>query len=169
MKTSILVLIALLMTVGAQAQQKVGYVNSPKIFQELPEAQEAQRKIDAFAKPIQDTLAAMQKDLQDKYEEYRKKEALMNDAAKRAQQDELQALQLKAREYAQDKDTELGKQREKVLTPLKDKILRPIEKVAKEEKYTFILDQNETVNVLLYGDPKEDLTNRVIDKLKRGK
>lgn len=169
MKTTLFFLVLLIAATGVNAQQKVGYVNSPKIFQELPEAQEAQRKIDAFAKPVQDSLASLQKELQDKYDEYRKKESMMTEAAKRSAQDELQALQLKAREYAQDKDTELGKQREKILTPLKDKILKAIEKVAKEEKYTFVFDQNENTPVLLYGDPREDLTNRVLDKLKRGK
>ena len=169
MKTNLFLLIIFIGTAAGTAQQKTGYVNSPKIFQELPEAQEAQRKIDAFAKPVQDSLASLQKELQDKYEEYRKKESMMNEAAKRSAQDDLQNLQAKAREYAQDKDTELAKQREKVLLPLKDKILKTIERVAKEEKYTFIFDQNENTPVLLYGDPKEDLTNRVIDKLKRGK
>jgi outer membrane protein len=111
----------------------------------------------------------MQKELQDKYEEYRKKQALMNDAAKRTAEDELQALQLRAREYAQDRDTDLAKQRDRIIEPLKDKILKAIEQVAKMEKYTFVFDQTENVRVLLYGDPREDLTNRVIDKLKRGK
>jgi outer membrane protein len=153
----------------ALSQPKIGYVNSSKIFQEIPEAQDAQRRIDAMTKPVEDSIAALQKQLQDKFEEYRKKESMMTDAAKRSAQDELQALQVRAREYAQEKDTELSKQRDRIIEPLKEKILRAIEQVAKAEKYTFVFDQTETVRVLLYGDPREDLTNRVIDKLKRGK
>ena len=78
-------------------------------------------------------------------------------------------MQLRAREYAQAKDQELAKQRERILNPLKEKILRAIERVAKAEKYNYVFDKNEQVNILLYADSKDDLTNRVLDNLKRGK
>lgn len=79
----------LLGTAGAIAQQRIAYVNSTKIFQELPAAQEAQRKIDGISKPLQDSLDTMQKDLQAQYEEYQKKEALYNDATKKSEQQRL--------------------------------------------------------------------------------
>jgi outer membrane protein len=94
---------------------------------------------------------------------------MMNDAAKKSAQQEIQDLQLRAREYAQVKDQELAKRRESILAPLKEKIMRAIERVAKAEKYTFVFDQNEQLNILLYAEPKDDLTNRVLDNLKRGK
>jgi outer membrane protein len=173
-KTLIVSIIGLVlaMTVGAHAQQKVGYVNSTKIFQEIPEAQEAQKRIDAITKPYQDSLAAMERDLQTKIEEYQKKEALMNEAAKRSAQQEFGDLKRKYDEFRFEKfgnEGDIAKQTDKIINPLKEKILRAIEAVAKAEKYTFIFDQTENVKVLLYGDPREDLTNRVIDKLKRGK
>ncbi len=156
---------------GAQ-QQKIGYVNSTKIFQEIPEAQDAQKKIDAITKPYQDSLAAMEKELQSKIDEYQKKEGLMNDAAKKAAQQEFSDLKQKYDQFRLEKfgnDGDIAKQTDKIINPLKDKILRAIEKVAKQEKYSFVFDQTENVKVLLYGDAKEDLTNRVIDLLKRGK
>jgi outer membrane protein len=173
-KTFIPAIVALMLVggVAAQAQQRIAYVNSSKIFQEIPEAQEAQKKIDAITKPYQDSLAAMEKELQSKIEEYQKKEALMNDAAKKAAQQEFADLKRKYDEFRLDKfsnEGEIAKQTDRIINPLKDKILKAIEKVAKEEKYTFVFDQTENVRVLLYGDPREDLTNRVIDKLKRGK
>jgi outer membrane protein len=173
-KTLILSIIALVLavTVAATAQQKVGYVNSTKIFDDIPEAQDAKRRIDAITKPYQDSLAAMEKELQGKIEEYQKKEALMNDAAKKSAQQEFAELKRRYDEFRFEKfgnDGDIAKQTDKIINPLKEKILRAIEAVAKAEKYTFIFDQTENVKVLLYGDPREDLTNRVIDKLKRGK
>ena len=162
----------MLTLVGAVAfgqTQKIAYVNSAKILDELPEARDAAKRLESYAKPIQDSLQMMQKDIQDKYDDYQKREALLNDASKRAAQQEIQDLQAKAREYAQGKDQELARQREKVFTPVKDKILKAIERIAKTEKYSFVLDQNEQVNIVLYADPKDDLTNRVLDNLKRGK
>jgi outer membrane protein len=152
----------------AQAQ-KIGFVTSAKIFKELPEAQEAQKKLEALAKPVQDSLAMMQKELETKFEEYQKKEGMMTDAAKRSAQQEFAELQRKARDYAETKDTELARHKERILTPLNEKIIAAIEKVAKEEKYSFVFDKTDPVNVLIYGDPNHDLTFKVLDRLKRGK
>jgi outer membrane protein len=156
-----------------QAQsQKIGFVNSNKIFQELPEAKEAQKRLDAIVKPLQDTLEAKQKEIEARYEEYQKKEALMTEAAKKSAQQEIVELQQKYQAYRQDKlgnEGELARRQEQILNPIKEKILKGIERIAKEEKYGFVFDQTEAVKVLLYGDPAADLTYKVIDRLKRGK
>ncbi len=164
--------IAVLVMAGAVAfgqSQKIGFVNSAKILGELPEAVDAQKKLEAFAKPIQDSLQLMQSEIQTKYDDYQKREAMLNDASKRAAQQEIQDLQARARDFAQGKDQELAAQREKVFTPVKTKVLKAIERIAKQEHYNFVLDQNDQVNIVLYADPKDDLTNRVLDNLKRGK
>lgn len=175
---SILVVVALCMVAGsvfAQGQStvpKIGFVNSTKIFQELPEAQDVQKKIDAFGKPLQDSLETMQLQLQSRYEEYQKKEALMTEAAKRTAQQELIEMEREFNQFRLEKfgsDGELAKHSDKLITPIKNKIIKAIETVAKQENYTFVFDRTEQVMVLLYGDVRHDLTNRVIDNLKRGK
>jgi outer membrane protein len=172
-RISLIVLACVCSAVFMQAQTlKIGFVNSGKIFQELPEAQDAQRRIDAMTKPIQDAIETKEKDLQAKIDDYKKKESMMNDAAKKTAQDEILDLEQKYRNYRAEKlgnDGELAKETDKVLAPLKAKILAGIERIAKEEKYAFIFDKTEQVNILLYGDSAHDLTYKVIDRLKRGK
>ena len=70
-------------------QQRIAFVNSSKIFQELPAAQDAQKRIAGIGKPMQDSLETMKKDLQEKYAEYQKKESLYNDATKKTEQQKL--------------------------------------------------------------------------------
>jgi outer membrane protein len=158
---------------GLNAQNlKIGYVNSAKILQELPEAQEAQKKLDAMGKGWQDELEKMSKDLQSKYEEYQKKQAMMTESAKLTTQQELVDLEQKAYKYRTDKfgtDGELAKQTESILTPIKDKVLKTIQQIAKEEKISFVFDRNEQIMVLLYGDANYDYTYKVLDRLKRVK
>ena len=156
----------------ALAQQKIGFVNSTKIFQEIPEAKEAQKKLEAIAKPIQDEIDKREKGIQEKLDAYKSKESLMNDAAKKAAQQEIYDMDQKLREYKQEKlgnEGELAKQQEKILNPIKEKILKAIEKISKEQKYSFVFDQTESVRVLLYGEASADLTYKVIDRLKTGK
>ena len=153
-------------------QQKIGFVNSTKIFQELPEAREAQKKLEAIAKPIQDEIEKREKTLQEKLDDYKKKAPLMNDAAKKAAEQELVDMEQKYRDYRAEKlgaDGDLAKEQDKILGPIKEKILKGIERVAKEEKFSFVFDQTENVRVLLYGDASADLTFKVIDRMKRGK
>ncbi len=174
MKTFIsIVLFSFIAVSGTSAQaQKIGYVNSNKIFQELPEAQDAQKKIDAMAKPIQDQIESKEKELQGKYEDYQKKKSMMTESAKKAAEEEIMNLEQQYRAFRTEKlgnDGDLAKETEKIVAPLKAKILGGIERVAKEEKYTFVFDKTDQVNVLLFGDAAHDLTFKVIDRLKRGK
>jgi outer membrane protein len=158
-------------SVFAQSQ-KIGYVNSSKIFQEYPAAQEAQKKIDAITKPLQDSLEAMQRDLQARYEDYQKKEALMNDATKKSKQQELVDLERRYNEFRLDKfgnDGEVAKQTEKIINPVREKIKTAIASVAKEERYGFVFDKTDQIQILLYAEPSTDITFKVIDKLKRGR
>ena len=173
MKTTVAFILALFLftlpsTIVAQTQ-KIGYVNSSKIFDDLPEARDVSKRLEGLAKPIQDSVALMQKEIESKIEDYQKKESMLNDAAKRTAVQDIQDLQVKARDYAQRKDQEMARQREVLLAPLKEKILKAIEKIAKAEKYNFVFDRTEQVNILLYADTKDDLTNRVLDNLKRGR
>ncbi|MBP1657441.1 MAG: outer rane chaperone Skp (OmpH) [Bacteroidetes bacterium] len=177
MKTRMFLLCLVLAVLVAVPQaftqsQKIGYVNSAKIFQELPAAQDAQRRIDALSKPVQDSLEAMQRDLQARYEDYQKREALLNDAAKKSEQQKLIELERRMNEFRVQKlgnDGELARETEKLLNPLRERIKNAIATVAREEKYSFVFDKTETIQILLYGDPTHDITFKVIDRLKRGK
>jgi len=150
---------------------KIGYVNSSKILSEFPEAQEANKKLDAIGRQWQAELERMSKELQAKYDEFQKKEALLNESEKRAQREDLVALEQRGIQYRTQKfgnDGELAVATDSILTPIKQKVIRVIEKIAKEEKIQFIFDRNDQILVLLYGEAKFDYTNLVIDRLKRG-
>lgn len=165
-----LLLLAAARPAAAQAP-KIGFVNSSKILSEFPEAQEANKKLDALGRTWQAELERMSKELQAKYDEFQKKEALLNETEKRAQREDLVALEQRGIQFRQQKfgnDGELALATDSILTPIKQKVIRVIEKVAKEEKLQFVFDRNDQILVLLYGEAKFDYTNLVIDRLKRG-
>ena len=65
-------------------------------------------------------------------------------------------------------DGDLAMMTDSLLRPVKQKVLKVIEQVAKDERLQFIFDRNDQITVLLYGDEKFDYTNFIIDRLKRG-
>lgn len=150
---------------------KIGFVNSSKILMEYRDAQDANKRLDAMAKQWQAELERMSTELKQKYEDYKKKEALMPEAEKRAQQEDLALLEQKGIQYRQQKfgnEGELAIATDSILGPIKKRVLKVIEQVAKDEKLQFIFDRNEQISVLLYGEEKFDYTNFIIDRLKRG-
>ena len=155
-------------SVAVAQTTKAAFVDSEKILGELPEAQKASQELGAMVKAWQDSVAGMQSDLQRQVDEYQKQSSVMAAAKKDAEEKRLNDLNLKWREfYTQKLDPQKGEaaqEREKRLAPIREKVLRAIETVAKEDGFTFVFDR---ANVL-YADVKVDLTYKVIDRLKRG-
>lgn len=172
MKKLLLVLCVVAASTAVAQTSKIAYVNSETILRELPEAQQAQKELEATLKGWQDELEKMGKDLQEGLDDYQKKQALMDPTAKAAKEKSLQDLQQKAREYQYQKfDTREGeavKLREKKLSPIQEKVLKAIEAVAKEDGFQFVFDKISNASNVLYADAKFDLTYKVIDRLKRG-
>ena len=171
MRLAIVVLFAAAAVSAQTTGLKIGFVNSAKILQDYPDAVDAQKKIDAQGKAWQAELQKMSNDLQDKYAEFQKKQSMLTDAAKKEQQDELVTLEQKGQQFKLEKfgqDGALAQLTDSLLSPIKKKIMKIIESVAKKEKLSFVFDRNDQILVLLYGDVKYDYTDFVLDKLKRG-
>lgn len=153
------------------ASLKIAFVDSDVIFQQYPEAQEVQKRLDAMIKSWQDEINRMTEEYDTKLKDYQQKQALMTEQAKQTTEQELLSLRQKVLDYQNEKfgqTGELAQQREKLVAPLMDKIIKAIEEVAKEEGFHFILDKSDQAPVVLYGDARFDVTFRVLDRLKRG-
>jgi outer membrane protein len=150
-----------------QGTLKIGYVNSETIIKELPEAKESQAKLETMLKGWQDEIEKRGQTLQAKYEEYQKQSNMLNESSKQAKQKELVDEEQKLNQYRQEKQQELGVQREKIMKPIQEKVFKAIEKVAKEKKLSFVFDRATEVPVL-YADPSYDYTPDVLIYLKRG-
>ena len=175
MKRTQLVLTALCllifgMTAGAQ-NLKIGFVDSQKIFEGLPEAKEAQTQLDKQLSAWRDSLETMSKNFQTEYESFKAQEGMMADGVR---QEKLQALakeEQSIRAYQEKKfgqSGEAARLRQSVLAPLQDKVLQAIQAVAKEEGLNFVFDKIEDATLLLYAEAKFDYTFKVLDMLKRG-
>ncbi|MBN1398579.1 MAG: OmpH family outer membrane protein [Bacteroidetes bacterium] len=175
MKKIILTAVILMLAVSvssAQQNAKIAFVNSETILRELPEAQALRKELESTIKVWQDELEKMSKELQEGIEDYQKKQAMLDPKAKADKEKSLQDLQQKARDYQYQKfdsrDGEAVKLREKKFAPIQDRVMKAIEKVAKEGKFNFVFDKLDVTSNLLYADSKYDLTYKVIDRLKTG-
>jgi outer membrane protein len=170
--TSAILLLSVFITSGqAQTQQKIGYVDSEIMLKTLPEAIKAQGELDKIAKGWYAQADSMTTALQSDYASYQKQQGTMNsDKLKEAQQNivnkEQELNQFKQTKFGQGGD--LYKKQEDLFAPVKEKIMKGIQEVAKEEGMNFVFDKAGDV-LLLYADAQYDITYKVLDKLKRGK
>ena len=156
---------------GQEAPQKIGYVDSQVILTQLPEAIRAQGQLDALTNQWTAQLDSMNKDLQQSYEQYQKQANTMTEAKKTAAQQDLVEKQQAMENFRRDKFAqqtgEIYKKNDEIFAPVKKKIFKAIEEIAKKEGMKFVFDKAGDV-VLLYADPAYDLTYQVLDILKRG-
>lgn len=158
--------------VFAQAPLKVGYVDSEVILQQYPESIKAQGELEAIVKTWRAQIDSLQQDLQQDYADYQKKASMMKEAQKADAQQKLIQKQQAAEEFNKQKfdrqNGEIVQKQDQIMKPVKEKIFKAIEGVAKEEGMSFVFDKTGEI-LLLYADSSFDITFKVLDKLKRGK
>ncbi|MCI0707699.1 MAG: OmpH family outer membrane protein [Ignavibacteriae bacterium] len=169
MKRFLLFLIALVSCglTAANAQSKIGHISSEAIMKELPDAQDAQRQLDALVVEWQNELQKMQQDWQNRFEEYDKRKLVMTDQRRAEAEKELQDLERRIAEYRNLKfgqNGDLFNKQNELMKPVQDRVFQAIQDVAKEEEYDYVFDKSGEI-LLMFANEKNDLTAKVLAKL----
>ncbi|MBK8945563.1 MAG: OmpH family outer membrane protein [Ignavibacteriae bacterium] len=173
MRTTILFLLFFIISVSlfAQSTQKIGWVDSEIILQQYPPAIKAQSDLDALTSKWSKSIDSMTTDLQTAYADAQKQFTNMTPEKQREVQQDLVRKEQNIQQFRQQKfaqpNGELFIKQDELLKPIKAKILDAIDKVRQQEGMNFVFDKTGDV-LLLFADPQFDLTNIVLDKLKRG-
>ena len=128
------------LTGNAQSRAKLGYIDSQKLLTMMPERAKAQKELQDFAKTLEDQLASMNSELQQKYNEYMAKKDSMPDFLKQTKEKEIQDLQVRIQNFQASAQQELQKKEQELLQPIIDKAKNAIHKVAKAKGYSYIFD-----------------------------
>jgi outer membrane protein len=151
------------------AQQKIGFMDSESIMKQLPEAQDAQKKIDILIQNWKDEISDMEKDFKAKFDTYDKRKLIMSDQSRAQSEKELQELDKKIMDYRTQKfgqNGELSKKQIEAVKPIQDKIFQALQEIAKEEKYDFVFDKSGQLYLLITSE-KYDLTALVLERFNK--
>ena len=176
----LIVLLLFIIAAGSYAQVKVAFVDSEIIIAQLPEAKIVKDKLEAEQKLYLDTLTAYENEIKNKAEVLKTKyETAQNDIkAGKLTEDQIKSLEAELGQMQEDvnrMDQEYGLYKQNVnkilvdlqdelFKPVREKITKSIEALAKELKYNIVLDK--AAGGLIYGDKEIDITFKVLDKLK---
>lgn len=153
----------------SQKTQKIAYVDSKIILNALPEAIKAQSDLENLSKKWQNQLDSIANEVQKMYQDYQKKASTMSQEKQREAQQAILAKEQAYQLFRQEKFGQGGEffqKQEQLLNPIKERILKTIEQIAKEEGYAFVLDKNADF-VVLFADDDYDLTYKVLDRMRK--
>ncbi len=162
--------LAVLMVLGAGigiAQMKIGHINSESIMQNLPEAVDAQKSLDALVATWESELQKMQADWKKKFDDYDKRKLILTDQSRAEAEKELRDLDQAIADYRNKKfgqNGDLFTKQNEVMKPIQNKIFKVLEEVAKEDGYDYVFDKSGDI-LLLYATEKHDLTERVLRRM----
>ncbi|MCX7955000.1 MAG: OmpH family outer membrane protein [Bacteroidales bacterium] len=159
MKKLLLAFLVTVLTVfmlNSQQKIKIGYINSNELLTAMPERTEAQKKLQDFAKQLEDQLLQMQTELERKYNDYLSKKDSLTEIVRKSREEELLSLQQRIQTFQENAQSEMQKKEQELLKPIIEKAKVAIEEVAKENGFTYIFDISSGA-VLVY--PKESSDN----------
>jgi outer membrane protein len=144
---------------AAQAENKLGFVNTERILREAAPAVRAQKKIEAeFSKRDQE-MARLADQLKRMQDELEKQGVTMAESQRRTKEREFGELnrdfQRRQREFRED----LNQRRNEELAQVVEQANRVIRQIAEQEKYDIIFQD------AVYANPRIDITERVIKAL----
>ena len=162
-KTLITICLIIAGLFSAEAQNKLGYINSNELLSIMPESSAMQEELQSYAKGLESSLAAMQAEGEKKLTDYQQNEASMSDLVKQDKVRELESIQQRILEFQQNAQESLAAKEQELITPILEKARNAIEDVAKEGNFTYIFDAS-TGNIL-YAEESENILSLVKEKL----
>jgi len=158
----------------ANAQQKIGHLNSEEVFANLSDAKTAQTTLENLAKVKQAEIGKMQTEYQTKYEAAIAKNKTLSEANKetvtkelQVMGEELQGMEKRIKDAQTKAQQEIATKQGELYTPINLKFETAVKAVAKEKGLAYVFDiaAQQGANNLLFSDGGDDITAAVKTKL----
>ena len=161
-------LFILLLSAGAFAQLKVGYMNPQKALSSLPEYEAALNQVNTLLTQRDAELTSDANSLQTQVTEYQEIAASLNDQQRLATETQLDSLNQAYLAKRQSFQDEIQTRRAQLLQPIIAKVNSALEAVAEELKLDIVLNQQTSVgdSIIYYtSDDQLDITDQVVAKV----
>lgn len=172
MKTRTLFLIAICLMLGmtkiqAQGNQKIAYIDTEYILENIPEYGDAQEEINQMSVNWAKELKTLQNKVDQMKREYQTESVLLSDDMKVKRET---AIATKEQELAElqmryfGPEGELFSKKTELIQPIQEKIYNAIQQVAQVKNYAFVLDKASETTIL-YCNEKFDISDDVLDEI----
>lgn len=128
------------MSLTAQTDNKFGHINTNELLRMMPGRDQAQADLERYARELEETFVAMQNEFQTKYQDYLENQETFSQLVRQSRERELQSLQERIMEFQESAQQDIMEQEERLLNPIIEEAREAIQKVGRENGYTYIFD-----------------------------
>jgi Skp family chaperone for outer membrane proteins len=151
------------------AQTKVAYLDASKLLKRMPEAKDAESRMNQLVGTWTKESGEMQAEIDRKQSDFDRRKLIMTEAERSTSVLELETLRKRLDDYRHQKFDENGgelfTQQQLLMKPAYEKLSTAIKDVAGDLGFDYVIDRSSHDVVLLYTNTKYDLTIPVARKL----
>ncbi len=167
MRVLSLLLLVLSVAVPAMAQQRIAYVDSEFLLDQITEYRTAQSNLDRLAQQWQGELDQLQREVDELVRDFEARELLFTDEERDRKRQEIVAKEqeLESRRIQRfGPEGELFREQQRQMRPIQERVLEAIDQVARDEDYDFVFDRSGDF-LFLYAKTDHDISDLVLDEL----
>jgi outer membrane protein len=163
----LLVLMALCCGPQRVLAQRIAFVNTKYILEQMPEYGAAQKELDRLSKLWQDEIDERYQQIKRLRAAYNAEAILLTEEMKRSRMEEIERREREARELQKKRfgpNGDLFKKRQELIQPIQDRVYNAIKEVA-GTSYIAVFDIGGQSSNLLFASEKYDKSDSVLRKL----
>ena len=154
-------------TVNAQQNQRIAYVDSDYILENIPEYGDAQEEINQLSKQWEKEITQLFQEAQEMDREYQAESVLLSEDQKRKKKEAITAKRQEAENLRMQyygPEGELFAKRAELIQPIQEKVYNAINQVALTKNYAFVFDKAAGTS-MLYCSDKNDISDEILDEI----
>ncbi len=170
MKTTIHLILALtgaLFLMQETSAQRIAFVNTKYILDQMPEYATAQKELDRFSQQWQEEIDERHQQIKRMREAYNAEAILLTEEMKRSRVEDMEKREREARDLQKQRfgpNGDLFKKRQELIQPIQDRVYTAVKEVA-GTSYVAVFDLGSASNNLLFASEKYDKSDSVLRKL----
>ncbi|MDD6540738.1 MAG: OmpH family outer membrane protein [Prevotella sp.] len=158
----------MLMAVLSASAQKFALIDMDYILKNVPAYERANEQLNQVSKKWQAEVEALNTEASTMYKNYQNEVVFLSQDQKKKRQEaimnkEKEASDLKRKYFGPE--GELFKKRTSLMTPIQDEIYNAVKDIADQRGYSLVVDRASASAGIIYGSPKIDISNEVLQKL----
>ena len=160
-------LVAILAASFASFAQKIGYVDTEYILNQIPEYKAAKAELDKSSGDWQKEIEVKYSEIDKLYKAYQAEQILLTDDLKKKRENEIINREKEAKDLQKQRfgvDGDLFKKRMELVKPVQDKVYNAVKSVAEKGGIAIIFDKASDM-MMLYANPKYDKSDDILQFL----
>lgn len=151
--------------------QKFALIDMEYVLNNVPAYERANEQLNQVSKKWQAEVEALNTEANTMYKNYQNEVVFLSQEQKKKKQEEIlakekQAADLKRKYFGPE--GELFKKRSSLITPIQEEIYNAVKDISEQRGYSLVIDRASETAGIIYGSPKIDISNEVLQKLGYG-